>query len=268
MEPEWPERIARGLRGLAEETPPHGHMERALAGARRKLQRGDGMRHGMQRVSVAGVGAFAVVVALLFVPVSYEMGIGSVVRAAWEAPADEAQASAASAAIAAEVQALDHLVDFNLKRMGDRMYLTAAFSDVDQETAGNQVRGTIQRHVSCALAAPLQAGPDGVAVRDEQAEISVASMAIVKLIRANALAAATGGLVRIHVQGSSPEEIGQALMAELEAQGFVGSSVDVRTESVGDSTHVMHVEVHVGTPPPGTAGDSTEIEMIITQEGE
>ncbi len=264
MEPGWPERIARGLRGLAEETPPHGHMEHALAGAQRKMQRGEIVKQRMRRVSLAGAGACALVLALLFVPVSYEMGIGSVVRVDWPEPAGDQNAAAAGAAIAADVKGMDRLVDFQWTRQGERMYLVAAFSDVGQDEAGARIREVILRHADLGMV------PDGPTIgaggKTRVGDIRVATRPIMKLVRADALAAATGGRIQLRVSGASAEEIEQALLAELAAQGFTGSSVDVRTETAGDSVQVQ-VEVHAGTPPEGAPGDSTQIEMIITHEG-
>jgi len=141
-------------------------------------------------------------------------------------------------------------VEYKLGRQGNRVGIAAVFCDIAPNEAEARLKPLVFRYVD----------PDSI-------DTHVAARAIMKQVSANVLAAATGGHVLLCVTGNSPEEIEQALLAELEAKGFTDSQVDVRSETVGDSTRVTHVDVQTGVPAGGGSGDSTVIDMIIVDEG-
>ena len=72
------------LRGLADDPVSPAHQERMMMGVRRRVERNEGMKRRYRRAGALAAGTVVLVVAMLFVPISHTISVGSVVTAEWQ----------------------------------------------------------------------------------------------------------------------------------------------------------------------------------------
>ncbi|MFQ5599864.1 MAG: hypothetical protein ACE5G2_04835 [Candidatus Krumholzibacteriia bacterium] len=153
-----------------------------------------------------------ILIGLVLVPISYEVRVGSLVRAEWPA------ASGDLLAIANDISRLENLANRNIVVQDGTVVLEAAFRKVGERDAEGRLREALGRHLD-----------SGSAVRIETEEI-------VRKVGGNALAAMTGGTITVNAEGLSDAEVEAAIAAELANWGARASEVRVQTSADGQRT--------------------------------
>ncbi len=231
MQSDIPQRIDQGLRELAQEKPHPGQMNRMLVGARRRMDGRSSVTRIMTRTAMAAGAAALLVVGLLLIPISYEVCLGTVVSAQW--PGADSSPSAVTAALAGTADLANYSVNWN----GADLSAQLLFRDVGVAEAK-------RRTLACLD--PLLGSTQ---------EVELGCREIKKRVGGNALAAMTGGVIRVHAAGLSDPEIEAAIAAELSAWGAGGSDVQVVTGPDGERS----IDITVEDPPEGEETITLEV---------
>jgi hypothetical protein len=216
-------------------------MAAMLAGSQQRLQRRDQMRQKIRRVSFGTVAAAALLLILLVVPFSYTINLGSVVTIE-NIPLNENYS-----AFARELSAIPGLINHAVRRQGDTVSLQLGFNREASESAESKIRQLLADHEL------------------NHSALALSSRNIVKTVGGNALAAITGGNIRINAAGMDDDELEAALMSELAAAGLSGSEVNIATDADGNK----HIEFSFERPAD-LPDDQTEyrIEITFDEEGD
>lgn len=220
---------------LAREMPPADHMDRMLRGARDRLARHRRARRMARRTGLVGGIGLALYVGLLLIPFSYQIRIGTLVAAEWDAPAGGADRMSF-----AQLEA-EGLMHHQLTLQGDRVKLWMGFKQVSAPVA----RARAARLLDALL--------------DPDVTVHFQTEEIIRDFGVNALAAITGGKITLHVKGTSDEEIEREIRAALAAHGFVGGGAEVKTTPSGERRIDIRLE---GDPELlESKGDTSTIEL-------
>jgi hypothetical protein len=213
----------------------HAMLERARVRVRRKEK----MNRAIRKTALAA-GLCAVILAgLVFVPVSYDLRVGTLVRA--EIPATQANI----AILANGLPHMEGLVTSNAEHVEDGIVLRLGFWGKSADEA---------KAIADAALADFPRGPEGV---------RVSAIDIVETIGGNVLAWASGGRVVVNGEGMTEEELEQAIVQALIDNG--ASRADVNVEMVDDG--ISRIDITVGEMEGAMVGDSLTIEIINNCEG-
>jgi hypothetical protein len=232
-------RIDDGLRELSREVLPPGHMHAMLERARVRVRRKEKMNTAIRRMAVAAGLCAAILVGLVFVPVSYDLRVGTLVRA--EMPATDANL----AILADGLPHMEGLVTSSAEHVEDGVVLRLGFWGKSTDEA---------RAIANAALADFPRGPGGV---------RVSTVDIIETIGGNVLAWASGGRIVVNGEGMTEEELEQAIVQALIDNG--ASRADVNVELVGDG--ISRIDITVGEMDGTMVGDSLTIEIINSSEG-
>ncbi|NQU05632.1 MAG: hypothetical protein HQ568_06025 [Calditrichaeota bacterium] len=182
---------------------------------------------------VSGVVA-VIFIAMLLIPASYSVNVGSLVKA--EFNMDEANLPL----IMSAVDGIDKISNQNLSVNNGKAELNIAFRD--------RSAGSVEAEVQNALSGVLS----------DNAELSVSSENITKLMGGNALAAVSGGAIRIGCDDMSDAEIEALIINALSSSGLQIQDIDVSTteNSDGQIRRIIRVE---GDVPEGV--DPCDIDL-------
>jgi len=192
------------------------------------------VNHRIARVVSTGGVAALILAALLFVPVSYEVEVGSVVTASWKSTATDPNR------IAERLEGLDGLFSQNVRLNGEHVSAQLLFRGMGADEAERRVRELLAGKLDPA------SGP---------AELS--SRRIMKKVGGNALAAITGGTIRVNAAGLSDREIEEAIVAEFATHGVRHSEAQVVTDTDGE----RRIDIMIETDGDGEAEMSYEVEI-------
>ncbi|MBN1826414.1 MAG: hypothetical protein JW958_09115 [Candidatus Eisenbacteria bacterium] len=247
MKPNDP--IERGLRRLAEETPPPGHMTRTLAAARAGVRRRERMNRLFGRTAMAGVFACVLLLVLVFIPVSYDLRVGSVVEAELvpDFGRSPEELDRALFLIQERISRAEGIVRGRAERIEDRVAvrLLAARGPVEAQAI---IDGMIDK----------ETGLRRTALEVKELKIRLGG---------NVLAWASGGRIRINVRGATAEELEEAIREELARQGLEASEVHVETSGDGNITTV-EITTPEGSAPEGEGNGEVTIDLQMTLEEE
>ncbi len=233
------ERVDDGLRGLSREVLPPGHMHAMLERVEVSVRRKDRMTRTIWRTALAAGLCAVIVVGLVFIPVSYDLRVGSLVRA--ELPATEGNLARLSAGL----PHMDGLVYSNAEQVEGDVVLRLGFWGKTAEEA---------RALAGEALAAFPESPRRYAITAED---------IVERIGGNVIAWASGGRILINGEGMSEEELEQAIVRALIDNG--AESADVNVEISGDG--VSRIDISVGEMEGSVPGDSLRIEIINSAGG-
>ena len=230
------ERIDDGLRDLSREVIPPGHMHAMLRRVETRVRRKDKMDRIIRRTAVAAGLCVVILAGLLFVPVSYDLHVGSLVRA-------EITAAGGTLALLSDgLPQLDGLAQVKAERVEDDIILWLGFWGKDADEA----RASVD-----AMLASLPNTAGGYRITAEE---------VVHRIGGNVLAWASGGRLIINGEGMSEEELEQAIVNALIANGAGEVDVDVQISEDG----VSRIDIMLGEMEGDVSGDSLTIEIIST----
>jgi len=210
--------VERGLKDLAREEIEPFHYERTMAHVRDKLSfpsglkpdgnnRRNPMKIALQRSAIV-TGAIAVLfIAMLLIPAAYSVRVGSLVKA--EFPMSDAFSPQS---IIAATDNIDGIFNRQLSVKNDVVELTLAFRDRQAHDVELEVRQALS------------------SIIDDDETFSLSSENIEKLMGGNALAAVTGGRIRIGIENLTDAEIESRIVAALSAQGIQVKQVNVNTD--------------------------------------
>jgi len=245
MKPNDP--IERGLRRLAEETPPPGHMTRTLAAARAGSERRrKRMNRLFGRTAMAGFAAAALLFGLVFIPVSYDLRVGTVVEAEVipEAGAGPEDLDRVLFRLQERISLADGLIHSRVERIGDRLSL---------------------RLVAARERAKAREFTEQLIAQEKMLRQTKLELEELKIhLGGNVLAWASGGRIRINVRGATAEELEEAIREELAKQGLEGAEVSVEMSEKGDG--VRTVEITTEISPGEMEGDSGEVTIDLQLE--
>lgn len=239
MPPYSSERIDGGLRELSREVLPPGHMHAMLGRARVRVRRREKMNRVIRKTAVAAGLCAAIVVALIFVPVSYDLKVGTLVRV--EIPATDASFQV----LASGLPHMDGLVTSSSERVEDNIVLRLGFWGKSPEEA---------RAIANTVLADFPGMPGG---------LRISAREIVKTIGGNVLAWASGGRIVVNGEGMPEEELEAAIVQALIDNG--ASMADVNVEIADDG--VSRIDITVGEMEGDIPGDSLTIEIINSNPG-
>jgi hypothetical protein len=189
---------------------------------------------------IAGGAVMAILfLAMLLVPASYDVTVGSTISL--ELAVDDFK----QVPWQDVHEALPGLMNLSTSMQADAATVHMLFRDTDRTEAKQAVEGALAESGLMA---------DMYRLRAES---------IKKTVGGNALAAVTGGVIRIGVQGLSDAEVEAAITEHLAERGFGVRSVDVETTQQGDEFHKdISIEFDAENLPEGVAeGDSVYFEF-------
>ena len=233
------ERIDDGLRELSREVLPPGHMHAMLESVEASVRRKDKMNRTVRRSAIAAGLCAVILVGLIFVPVSYDLHVGSLVRA--EIPATEANLALLSAGL----PHVEGLVYSNAEHEDGDVVVRLGFWG---KTAGEA------RALAEAALEDFKDGPGGYRITAED---------VVEHIGGNVIAWASGGRIIVNGEGMTEEELEQAIVDALIDNG--AKSADVNVELIDDG--VSRIDISVGEIEGRATGDSVTIEIINSSPG-
>jgi len=233
------ERIDDGLRELSREVLPPGHMRAMMGRVEVDVRRKNKMTRTIRRAALATGLCVVILAGLVFIPVSYDLRVGSVVRA--EIPATEANLARLSAGL----PHVDGLVFSNVEHGEEDIVLRLGFWRKSAEEAEALVDGAL---------AELAMAPGGYEITAED---------IVERIGGNVIAWASGGWIQVNGEGMSEEELELAIVQALIDNG--AASADVNIEMSDDG--VSRIDISVGEMDRSVPGDSITIEIINSSPG-
>lgn len=229
-------RIDDGLRGLSREVLPPGHMHAMMERARVRVRRKNKMNRAIRKAALAGGLCVVILVGLLFIPVSYDLRVGSVVRA--EMPATQGNL----ALLARGLPGMEGLVSTNVERVEDGIVLRLGFWGKSPDEAAALANAALE---------DFPKGPNGYIITAEE---------VVERIGGNVIAWASGGRIVVNGEGMTEEELEEAIVQALLDNG--ASRADVNVELMGDG--VSRIDIMVGEMEGDIPGDSLTIEIIST----
>ena len=232
-------RIDDGLRQLSREVLPPGHMDAMMECVRSRVRRKDRMNTLIRRTALAAGLSVALLVGLLVVPVSYNLHVGSLVLA--EIPAIGENVAFLSGGL----PHMDGLMHSSAEQSEGDIILRLGFWGKSADEARAMVAEAL---------AGLPAGTDACGIEAED---------IVQRIGGNVLAWASGGRLVVHGEGMTEEELEQAILEALIANGASEADVDVELKGEG----IGRISISVGDVEGAAPGDSGFTIEIISGDG-
>ncbi|MFC2150777.1 hypothetical protein ACFLQV_04675 [Calditrichota bacterium] len=221
------EKLERSLRALSEEAPEPSHYPKTMAMVRERIeQRNPIMIAIKQGAIISGVVA-AIFLAMLFIPVSYSVTIGSMATALFPFTNDEDIMAVMDA-----TQDIPNVINANFTIDNGEAKLTLISNGRNSKQ----------------LTRDLKEGLAGLISADQ---LSVTGEDVKQLRGGNALAAVTGGRIvlgGLYADDMSDEQIEAEIMSQLSSQGLIPRQVTVQTDRSGDGEIRREVRVEVEAP--------------------
>lgn len=246
------------LRTLANEEVEPFHYERTMANVKSQIREGKGKMTLLKGTTIASGIVVIMLLAMVLIPASYSVTIGSLVEAEFDVPtmADEptwVDDSGNTIDLTGKDFEFSDILGAleNIKGI-DNQNLSidngkASLSLVSSDRSGEDVK----REVEAALANVIN-NSSGLAVKCED---------IVQLRGGNALAAISGGRICIAVDEMPDEEIKAMLISACEARGMIIKSVDVQTnEHDGEINRQIRI---MGELPDGVSHEHMEMDGFL-----
>ncbi len=216
MDKRLPKAVEHGLRELSEEQPDNFQLERSLARVR---QHHSHRRNRFMNKTWIPVAVVAVVLAaLLLIPATYTVTVGSIVEI--KVPSMD---QSVAMNLAQATRDLPGVQSANMMMTPDGLTLRFASSETNQSAI---------KHTILDAAKPMLAGMD----------YDVSTEAVTVERGGNALAAITGGTIRLNVAGMSDDEIEAAIASAIVGQGMTPTMVDVQTSANGEREIQIEME--------------------------
>ncbi len=238
--------IKDGWQQLADESVEPFHYERTMARVRGKIERRNPIMFAFKRVALGTGIAVALIVIMIFIPATYSVDVGSIVTAKF-AMADEMSFQP----IIDATNGIEGAVNRSMNINNGDAELTFALETKSGDKFAKQLKDAL------------------LTVVDKPDDLIVSSEKVKKLMGGNALAAVTGGRVRIACDQLNEDQIRERIIAELTARGadVRDVNVSVSKEQNGDE-ECTRVEIRVEAEP-GEDGELPELmELPIDILGE
>jgi len=234
--------IQKGLRDLSNETVEHGHYTRTMAVVRTKIERKNPMRNILRGSVLAGGFAIAAVIAMILIPATYDINVGTLIKAEFTLPDGLSPRDVADATAA--------LSEGRKMLMVNNGIATLTFASKQTNASGleNNLKSLIQTKYPAI------------------SNMKISSEPILEKRGGNALAAMTGGRIEIGCEGMSDAEIENAVMQALTAHGVNVQQVSVETTSPGDGQIERRIEIRAECDSTNSCGDLPELELNIGGE--
>jgi hypothetical protein len=223
MEKRWPKAVERGLRELSEENPDNFQFERSMARVHQQVE--DHRRTRFMRKTASTLIPIGVVVvifaALLLIPATYTVTVGSIVEI--NIPSADREVVMALSEVAQDNPDIERA---NMMMSPEGMTLTFASSETNPSSFEKTVLSAVKPYLG-DLDFAISAKP-------------------VKVERGgNALAALTGGTIRVNTAGMTDSQIEAAIAEALMGNGASAVDVDVTTSPDGTQREVrIEMEAH------------------------
>ncbi len=235
-----------GLKELSNEEVEPFHFERMMARTRAEIKRRNPIMFAVKRTAVVSGVVALIFIAMLLIPASYSVNVGSLVKA--EFNMDETNLPL----IMSAVDGIDKISSQNLSVNNGKAELNIAFRDRSADAVEAEVMNALSN------------------VLGENAQLTVSSESIKKLMGGNALAAVTGGAIRIGCDDMSDAEIEALIVNALSSSGLQIQDIDVSTteNSDGQIRRIIRVE---GEFPEGVDPeniDVTQLTQLFEEGGE
>jgi len=224
------------LKKAGKETPPPFHMQRMLNTAKQKASRRNIMTKRYFAPIASTTFIVALVIAMLFIPVTYKIHVGSLVTIEWTPNGKDVTN------VLSDFQSLDNAVNVNYQSTPDLQKVFVAFEGIKSSKATKLVRDLLDN----------QSDIDG---------FEISSSNIIKEVGGNALAAITGGRIVINAKGLTDDEIETVLLEQLSVAGYNVNSVSVQTDADGVKHMEFSFEVDSETTSEQGAEEETTIEI-------
>jgi len=215
MKENLPRQVKKGLNDLSKEEPEPFQFNRTMARLRQQKTRRFIPMKAINRTAI-GIGAAAIiVVAMLLIPVTYDMPVGSLVTV--QLPLTENFLNENMEKISLD---MDNLQNTFVKIAGDKMLINYTFRDVSPEKAEMNIRTALDKTVP------------GMDIESIKSEV------ITTKIGGNALAAIATRYFNIDITGLSDGRGEAAIHTALAAEGITAENVSVQTEMEGDMKRI------------------------------
>lgn len=234
--------IQKGLHDLSTETVDHGHYTHTMAVVRTKIERKNPMRNLLKGSVLAGGFAVAAVIAMILIPATYDVNIGTLVKAEFTLPDGLSPREVADATTALSEGRKMLMVSNGIAT------LTFASKQTDASALQNALRNAIQTKYPAIT------------------NIDVTSEPIIEKHGGNALAAVTGGRIEIGCEGMSDAEIEGAIVQALTARGVNVQQVSVQTTSPGEGQVERRIEIRAECDSTNSCGELPELELNLDGE--
>jgi len=202
------------LRKLTDDPIPDDHLDRMMGAVMQRAERNDRMKRTYRRTGAIVGGAVLLLVALLVIPISHSVCVGSVVTAELPVPT-LAQGVDLEKRIDEISGALSRGEGVSLTKVGVKDSVLVAhvgFHELDAGEAGDRVQALL-KELGCTMH-----------------EVNLATRNVVRSVGGNALASVASIFIRVKISGLSEEEISAAIEEELSEYGEFESVVEIRTE--------------------------------------
>ncbi len=241
MEPNSSHRMDKGLRDLATESPSSTHQAEMLTGARQKMRRIQQMKKRVTRVSWGAGGTVFLMIALLMIPITYEVTVGCVVSL------NGVSLNESYAQVYENLTSLEQLRNHDVTIINSLANFQLVFKKMSRRKATELITEILtESHVSLT----------GLEISSENLVVEVGG---------NALAYATNGVISINISDLDDTEIETAIVSQLTAAGYTNSSAHITTEDgVTNITIGIDVDERVVTDTCTTR--TIAIEFIDDQE--
>ena len=226
------------LKQLAEEEIEPFHYARTMARTREIMQRRKPMIIAVKRTAIASGIVVALFIALLLIPASYSVDVGSVVKAQFNIT-DEAAIKPVMDAVAS----LDGVCNRSMSVKNDLAEFTLVFKDIKAYQAEREVKDRLSK------------------VLDDNANLQITAEPITKLLGGNALAAVTGGKIRIAVENLPDDQIEAIIASELAAKGLMVRTIDVQTDRSHDGQIQREIRIEAELPEGIEPNENGEYEF-------
>jgi hypothetical protein len=233
--------IKKGLHDLSVEPVEHSHHIRTMAAVRMKLERESPVNNLLRNGAMAGGLAIAAVVAMILIPATYNVNVGTLVKAEFTLPEGVLPHEVA--------EATTRLVSGRKMLMVDNGVATLTFAS--KLTNSADIQADLENTIRAKFPAIT--------------ELNVSSEPIIEKHGGNALAAVTGGRIEIGCEGMSDAEIEGAIVQALTAHGLNVQQVTVETTSPVEGQVERRIEIRAECDSSECA-DLPELELNIGGE--
>lgn len=211
--------LDKGWKQLRDEETEPFHFQRSMANLQDKIERRNRVMFAFKNVAIGSSILTVVILALLLIPASYSVDLGTIAKAEFMID-DEADMKSVIEA----TQSIGGVVNRSLNVRNDKAELSLAVQDKSADEVEHELQAAL---------APFSGGG-----------LSITSEIIKQHMGGNALAAVTGGRVRIACDELSEDQIREQIIAELTARGANVRDVDVSVSKEQDGDQIR-VEVRV-----------------------
>ncbi len=239
-----PDPLDKGLHDLAVEPVEPGHYARMMVAMRTNLERKSPMNNLFKNGALVSGLTIAVVLALVLIPATYRINVGTLVKAEFTLPDGVSPGDVASAASPLSEGRKMLMVDNGV------VTLTLASKQTKTEALQSELLSTLKAKFPTI------------------ANIQISAEPIFEKHGGNALAAVTGGRIEIGCDGMTDAEIESAIVQALNAHGVNVQQVSVSTTSPGEGQVERRIEIRAEHDSSASCEDMPELELNIGDGGQ